>query len=200
MKHIDVRFNSDRMQMLQSMVGKMLEKFRCDPFEYSTLVYGLVGLYVNEQVFKLDNFHEIQDFFGHQDDVAMFKLHLSDDSEIHSLGEGIKMVDTPIACKIRQIRIVDENQQLFVNGEQTYDVWVTRGVIFDLEDGREVSFEKSVWFSEFIDVRRGYGLLEQFQPADSFLEEWEENPGYVGKCYRQIRVLSSRGIETLQDE
>ena len=62
MKHIDVRFNGEMIHMLQSMIGKVLEKFRCDPFAYP-LVYGLVGLYIDEQVFKLDNFHETRDFF-----------------------------------------------------------------------------------------------------------------------------------------
>ena len=146
MKHIDVRFNSDMMQMLQSMAGKVLEKFRCEPFEYSPLVYGVVGLYIGGEVFKLENYLEAQDFFGHTDDVAIFKFLPAVDTEIVSGFVNGQMVDTPIACRIRQIRVVDENQQLFVNGEQTYDVWLTRGVIFDLEDGREVSFEKSIWF------------------------------------------------------
>ncbi len=190
MKRIDVRFNDDIIRMLQSTVGREFEKIKCDPFEYSTLVYGLVGLYIDGKVFKLDNFQEAQDFFGHQDDVAMFKLHMSADDEINSCGEGIQMVGTPVMCRIKQIRVVDENQQLFVNGEQTYDVWLTRGLIFDLEDGREVSFEKDVWFSELIDVQRGYNLIEKYRPMDSFNEEWEENPGYIGKCFRAVRIIS----------
>ncbi len=199
MKQIDVRFSTVMIQTLQDMIGKEFEKLRCEPFEYSPLVYGIVGLYIGGEVFKLENYLEVQDFFGHKDDVAIFKLLPAVDTEIVSGFVDGQMIDTTIACKIRQIRVVDENQQLYVNGEQTYDVWVTRGIIFDLEDGREIAFEKSVWFSEFIDIKRGYGLLEQFQPADSFLEEWEENPGYVGKCYRQIRVISSQVIDVLQD-
>ncbi len=190
MKRIDVRFNDDITRILQSMVGREFEKFKCDPFEYSTMVYGLVGLYIDGKVYKLDNFQEAQDFFGHQDDVAMFILHTSADDEINSCGEGVQMVETPVMCRIKQIRVVDENQQLFVNGEQTYDVWLTRGLIFDLEDGREVSFEKAVWFSELIDVQRGYNLIEKYRPTDSFNEEWEENPGYIGKCCRDVRIIS----------
>ena len=199
MKHIDVRFTTVMMQTLQRMIGKEFEKFRCEPFEYSPLVYGIVGLYIGGEVFKLQNYLEVQDFFGHTDDVALFKFLPAVDTEIVSGFIDGQMIDTPIACRIRQIRVVDENQQLFVNGEQTYDVWLTRGVVFDLEDSREISFEKSVRFSEFIDVKRGYGLIEHFQPTDSFLEEWEENPGYVGRCCRQIRVISSQGIQILQD-
>ena len=33
---------------------------------------------------------------------------------------------------IKKITIINENQQLFENGTQTYNVWLTRGVIFDL--------------------------------------------------------------------
>ena len=189
MKQIDVRFDTGMVQMLAGMIGKKFEMFKCDPLEYSTLVYGLVGLYIGNAVYKLDNYIEVQDFYGHPDDVAMFRLHLSEDAEIQSMGDGVQMVKTPVEAKISRIRIVDENQQLFFDGEQTYDVWVTRGIIFDLEDGREVSFEKSVWFSEQINIQRGYDLLRTYQPTDSFLEEWEDNEGYTAKCQRSIRTL-----------
>ena len=189
MKHIDVRFDASMVQMLEVMVGREFEMFKCDPLEYSTLVYGLVGLYIGGAVYELDNFLEIHDFYGHQEDVAIFRLRASEDTEIQSMGDGVQMVETPVKARISRIRIVDENQQLFYNGEQTYDVWVTRGIIFDLEDGREVSFEKSVWFSEFINVQRGYDLLEAYQSTDSFLEEWEGNEGYTAKCQRSIRIL-----------
>ena len=42
-----------------------------------------------------------------------------------------------------------------------------------------VSFEKSIWFSEFIHVQRGYDLLKTYQPTDVFLEEWEENEDFL---------------------
>ena len=190
MKQIDVRFTENMVNMLQSMIGKEFRKIKCDPFDYSPLVYGLVGLYIDERVFKLDNYIEAQDFFGTLEDVAMFKLHASEDSEIHSCGENVQMIEVPIMTRIVSIRVVEENQRLFVNNKQTYNVWLTRGVIFELEDEREVSFEKSIWFSEFIDVQRGYNLIDRFQPTDSFLEEWNEAEGYRGECERVIRTLS----------
>ena len=52
MKHIDVRFDADMVDMLQSMVGLEFEKFKCDPLQYSTLVYGLVGIYISGAVYK----------------------------------------------------------------------------------------------------------------------------------------------------
>lgn len=189
-KQIDVRFDESVMSMLKSMIGKMFNQFKCDSFDYSPMVYGLVGLYIDNKIYKFDNFIEVQDFYGALEDVAILKIHTAEDGEIQSCGEGILMVETPIMAKITGIRVVDENQRLYVKGEQTYNVWLTRGLIFDLEDGREVSFEKSIWFSEFIHVQRGYDLLKTYQPTDVFLEEWEENEEYRGECDRVIRTLS----------
>ena len=190
MKQVDIRFDGETINRLHSMIGQDFEKIRCDPFDYSPMVYGFVGLYIGGNVYKLQNYLEEQDYFGNIDDVAMLKLVLSVDSEIESGFIDVEMIDIPICSKIKQIRLVEENQRLYVNGEQTYNVWLTRGLIFDLEDGREVSFEKSVWFSEFIHVQRGYDLLKTYQSTDEFLEEWEENEGYRGECDRVIRTLS----------
>ena len=59
------------------------------------------------------------------------------------------MIDCNIENTISKIQIVNENQKVFYKGEQTYDVWVTRGIIFLFADGLELSFEKDV-FSELI--------------------------------------------------
>ena len=99
------------------------------------------------------------------------------------------MIDTPIRARIVRIRLIEENQQLFHLGQQIYDVWVTRGLIFDLEDGREVSFEKPIWFSEDIDIQRGYNTLEMYAPINEFTEAWEETEGYEARCFRSIRMI-----------
>ena len=75
--------------------------------------------------FKIQYFLEVQDFFGTIDDVAMLKLVAADDSEIKSGFIDLEMIDLPICSRIRQIRLVDENQRLYVQGKQTYNVWLT---------------------------------------------------------------------------
>ena len=94
------------------------------------------------------------------------------------------MVDVPVNRIIREIKIINERQKLFNGTEQTYDVWLTRGVVFILDDGLEIAFEKSVWFSEMITITRGENLLEQFAPTSGFSEEWEKP--FRGECERSV--------------
>ena len=44
MKLIDVRFTASDMAALKSMAGKKIIKYKCDPFEFSASVYGIVGI------------------------------------------------------------------------------------------------------------------------------------------------------------
>lgn len=45
-----------------------------------------------------------------------------------------------------------------LNENLEFDIFTVRGIIIELADGREISFEKSIWFSEFITVKTGYEL------------------------------------------
>ncbi len=44
------------------------------------------------------------------------------------------------------------------------------GIVFMLEDSREISFEIETWFSEMITIQRGYNLIKKFPPTNDFLE------------------------------
>ena len=52
----------------------------------------------------------------------------------------------PVGCRVKEIQIVNEHQKLYEDEVQTYDVWLTRGIVFVLEDGLEIALEKNVWF------------------------------------------------------
>ncbi len=187
MKTIDARFDETMISCLKSIIGQTLTKYKCDPFVFSQAVFGIVGIYTEQGCYALTNEIETLDHFGADEDVAVFRFKTSQDSEIHSLLDGISMVETPVGRKIKEIRIVNENQRLFKNNEQTYDVWVTRGIIIILEDDREISFEKQVWFSEMISVNRGENLIEQFTSASDFIEDWEVP--YRAECERKTIIL-----------
>ena len=70
---------------------------------------------------------------------------------------------------IKRIIVVQENQKLFENHALIYDVWLTRGIIFDFGN-HQVSFEKGAWLSEQIIIRKGYDLLSEFTPKANRLE------------------------------
>lgn len=184
MKTIDVRFGGQEMELLKRMVGRVMTKYKCDPFLFSTAVFGIVGFIIDDNAFVLTNTTRPMDYYGATEDVAVMNLSQVQEQQIHSMVEDNQMVNTPVGKKITGVAIVNEHQRLFQNGVQTYDVHLTRGVIFYFEDASELSFEKNVWFSENITVGKGEGLLDQFTPVDEFIEDWEND--YRGECERTI--------------
>ncbi len=183
MQQIDVRFNDKELSLLRSSVGRMLTKYKCDPFEFSTAVYGVVGICIEKSAYTFTNKLQVMDYYGAKEDVAIFRINECPESEIQSLIKGVKMIEMPVNKVVKEVQVINEHQELFENGKKTYDVWLTRGVIFKLEDGVEVSLEKNVWFSEMITVDKGTHLLEKFTPTQEFVEDWEEN--FHAECSRE---------------
>lgn len=187
MVNIDVRFSESKMKIIKNMIGKRLIKYMHDPFEFSTSVYGIVGLCLEEENVVITNLTEVRDYYGTEEDVAVLKIEQTDESEIHSFIEGESMIETPVNSLVEQIIIVNENQSLFKDGVQIYDVNLTRGIIFVMEDGLQISFEKNIWFSEDITIQRGYNLIDTYSPESEFCENWELP--YVAKCERESIVI-----------
>ena len=80
-----------------------------------------------------------------------------------------------------------DNQKVYENCDQTYDAWLTRGVIFTV-DGCEISFEKQNWpYSEEINVECGYNLIDKFSDVNDFSEDW--NSGIKAVVTRENVVL-----------
>ena len=188
MKTIDIRFNDHMISILKTMVGKKLLRYKCDPFVYSSAVYGLVGVCTDFGSFVFTNKIEVLDHFGADEDVAVFSLEERPEDQIVSLVQDMKIVDIPINRFIREVQLINEHQKLYENGKQIYDVWLTRGVIFTMDDGLEISLEKSVWFSEMITVNRGEHLINTFAPTSNFSDDWEEP--YLGICERDTICIT----------
>ncbi len=184
MKQIDVRFNYEELGFIKEMIGNELQKYKCDPFEFSTSVYGIVGVCTNKSSYAFTNKINVMDYYGAKEDVAIFGIEKRPESKIQSLISGNKMINMPVNKIIKEIDIVNEHQQLFENNQQVYDVWLTRGVIIRLEDNGEISLEKNVWFSEMITVNKGMDLLNKFTSINDFSEDWEEP--FRGLCSREI--------------
>lgn len=187
MKEIDVSFSADTIKIFRSMIGKIMYKYKCDPFEFSTSVYGIVGLLIDDKAYSLTNLVEVADYFGENEDVAMFKFQPAVYDEVHSMIENQTMVETPVDSVVSEISIVNEHQELFKNDIKIYDVQVTRGIIFKFDDNHELSFEKEIWFSENISVGKGYDLFSKFTPTTEFVESWSD--GYWGECTREIITI-----------
>ena len=172
MKTIDMRFDSN---VFKQMIGKTFNKYRSDEFVFNNSVTGVVGIFVDEKVYEFRNEQKSVDYFGNQDDYAVFDISASSKSKIKSFFDNTKQIDTPINQIIKKITIINENQQIFENGTQTYNVWLTRGVIFDLGD-REIAFKKDTCpFSEEIEIYRGYDLISKFPQNTDFFESWNSS-------------------------
>lgn len=184
MKQIDVRFSASEMALIQEMIGKRLIKYKCDPFEFSTSVYGIVGVSLEDKSYAFTNLIEVADYYGEQEDVAHFHLKMMTFSDIHSMVQNQTMIETPVGNVISEVVIVNERQQLFENGQQIYEVLLTRGIIFKFDDGHELSLEKNIWFSEDISVEKGYDLIDRFTPTTEFGEGWSGK--YRGECSREL--------------
>ncbi len=129
--------------------------YKCDPFLFSTSVYGIVGIQLEDSSYSFTNTLEVMDYYGASEEVAYFRILPSVYDDIHSLVQNQEMVETPIGSIIEDVIIVNECQRLFEKGIQTYEIMVTRGIIFKFDEGNELSFEKNIWFSEDITVERG---------------------------------------------
>ena len=184
MNKIDMRFDEE---IFKNLVGQTFHKYRCDPFVYTPSVTQIVGLYIGDEVYKMSNVQEPVDYYGNMDDVAICRFIKAKDADIRSALEGVDQIDTPINGRIEKVVLVNEHQQVFENGTQTYDVWLTRGVIFTV-DGREISFEKQNWpYSEEINIERGYNLIDKFGDVRDFSEDWD--PGIKAVAVRENVVL-----------
>ena len=162
-------------------------KYKCDPFEFSTSVYGIVGISLDDADYAFTNRVQVMDYYGDQEDVALFKIEKRPFSSIQSFIQNEVMIEIPVDTTISEIMVVNEQQQLFENGQQIYEVLLTRGVIFRFQDGNELSFEKNIWFSEDITVEKDYDLLDRFTPETEFNDGWSGN--YHGVCSREIISL-----------
>ena len=184
MNTIDMRFDPS---LFQAMIGQEFKKYKADPFVYTNSVTQIVGLFIGDAVYKLTNIQETVDYFGYEDDASIFKITACQEDEIQSAFKDIQQIETPVNETIKEIVLVNENQRLFQNGIQTYDVWLTRGIIFRLPE-REISFEKQiVSFSEEIEIQRGYNVIDSFGSTDHFLDGWDE--GIMPECSRDIITI-----------
>ncbi|MCD8026973.1 MAG: hypothetical protein LUF33_08670 [Clostridiales bacterium] len=162
---------------MQKLIRKQFEYFKQDEFLFTNDVYGIVGFCIENDYYTLTNFTEVRDYFGSKEDVGIFKFQPANPEDIHSYVQGNEMIKMPINSKISRITLINEHQRLFKNSIQIYDVQLTRGIIFKLCDGLEISFEKDIWLSEDITIRKGHNLIDKISHIDT--EGWDDEYNFV---------------------
>jgi len=184
MVFIDVRLKNEDIQILQAAVGKDLDRIEHDEFVITNTSSQAVRFVLGDALFYLYSFTEPLDYYGAEEDVAVWSM----EEKEYPLIANKSFVSTSVQEKIAAIRIVQEHQRLFENSLQTYDVWVTRGIIINFGD-YELAFEKPVWFSEDIVIRKGHNLIEKFQPVEELCKSEKWKDGVTMECSREIVTL-----------
>lgn len=182
MKQIDIRLNVNEVSLLRSMIGKEFSSFLHDEFNYTQSSSQVIELVISGKSYYIYSFTEEKDYFGSAEDVAVWTIS---DRKLPIVDKK-SFIKTPVNETIIGISLIQENQAVFEKDEQIYDVWVTRGIVFDLGD-RQIAFEKDIWFSEEIIVHRGYNLADCFSSTDSFGDDWEKS--VRTECRREITII-----------
>lgn len=167
----DLRLDED---IFKRMIDKQFNKYKCDPSVFTNTVTGIVGLYIDEKVFELKNEQTAFQYFDSIDDVSLWNIKEVSDSEIHSVFENTEQIDTSINQNINSITLANEQQIVNIH-DQEYNLWLTRAILFHLENC-DIYFEKdNTAFSEEIEIKRGHDLLSEFPKRnDYFLDQWFE--------------------------
>ncbi|MDO5307900.1 MAG: hypothetical protein Q4G03_00165 [Planctomycetia bacterium] len=183
---VDISIDHTTMATLQSMVGKTFERYSCDPFLFTPTVIGIVGLYIGGKSYKLTSDLESVECLFDKEDFAIMKIAPCQPNEIVTRMVDGQLIDTPVQDRIVRIDVVNDLEALTHDDERS-ELHSTKGVVFYLASGNEISFEIEVYFSEMITIRRGYNLVAQFTPVDDFLEGWKA--GYVPDSEREVVTL-----------
>lgn len=181
---VDVRLKNSQMELLHSIVGKEIQSINHDQFTFVSSSSQIVQINAENGTFYLYSFTEPIDHFRSIEDVAIWSF----ETERYKAVDNKNFINTPFMEKVKTISVIQENQRLYQNGKQIYDVWLTRGLIFDFGE-HQLSFEKAIWLSEEIYIRKGYNLIDDFAPTDSFIDsDWDK--GITAECSREILELT----------
>lgn len=63
----------------------------------------------------MTNYCEVLDYYGKDEDVAVFKFESAEEDEIKTHIVGGKMIETPVNSIIEKIHVINEHQKLFYN-------------------------------------------------------------------------------------
>lgn len=193
MKVIDMRFH---LADIKSLVGKKFERYTCDPFLFSNSVTQNIGLFIDADVFILKNEQKEVDYFGEAEEMAVFQLLPAQERDVKSAFIDTEQIRTVVNQKITRIQLINEEQRVSDHEKILYDVFLTRGIIFFLED-REISFEKDqVPFSEEIFIQKGDHLISTFSDPERFKEDWED--AFTPECFREILDVTGDKVTVIR--
>lgn len=185
MKNIDIRIDDAGREMLKGLIGKQIVRIEHDEFAFTNTSSQVVRIVASNQDVYIYNFAEPMDYYGSEEDVAVMTV----EGTKYPIVDSKSFIASPVYQVVKQVFLVQENQQVFEDSVQTYDVWVTRGIIFDFGE-YQIAFEKASWVSEDIAIWRGYDLVEKFASVENFTKSDFWDSGINAECIRSIEEVT----------
>lgn len=178
MKRLDYRITGNDMQFLQKFIGKKFCYYHAEQLNFSNSIFENVEICTDNGAFLITNHIYPVDYFGSEEDICLLKIDNIAKLPNNNTDSITKNV---INRTIKEIQVIQENQKLFRNDKLIYDVLITRGLVFVMDDNYEILFEKTNPFVETLNVCRGYNSLSsQIAPFDDIKEEFEEPYKLIG--------------------
>lgn len=185
MKKYDFRFDT---KLVKTFVGKAFKKYKHAEFLYTNSVTGIVGFEINGVVYKLTDEYEAVDFLALDDEATLFQISESNWNDIDSrINTNINEFNVDEI--INKVILVNDHTVINIENKTAYDMLDTKAIIFCF-DNHEVCFAKQdCWFSQEIEVYKGYNLIEKIGDGKGILEDFESDElknAFVERTFVQI--------------
>lgn len=177
--------SNEEMIFLKSLIGKKFKSYYCDRFRFNSMAYGIIYFDITNNNFALTNMLEEMNYFKAKENNAVFHFK-HNITKRESLLDNIELIKHDVNSKIEKIYIINDTTSLTFDGAK-YQYTTTMGIIFEIEKGRQIGFERTVNFSEDIDVQVGYNVIENFVPVEDNIVDQDKNTNPA--CKRDIIQL-----------
>ncbi len=171
MKQYDFRFN---LSLIKSFVGKKLTKYKHADFIYTNSVTGVLGFEVDNCIYELTNDYEAFDFLTLDDEATVFRISKTEWKDAESLMNN-DINETSINEKIQKIILINDHTILSIDHNLEYDMWDTKAIVFYFKDYEICFVKQDCWFSQEIEIYKGYNLIEKCGDGKDILEDFNDN-------------------------
>ena len=171
LKQYDFRFDS---KLIHSFIGKTLTKYKHSKIMNTSSVTGILGFEINDSVFELTNDYESIDYFGLDNEATIFRIANSKWCDVESMINN-DVNQNCINEKIQKILLVNDHTILKIDQHVEYDMWDTKAIIFYFENYELCFAKQDCWFSQEIEIYKGYNLWEKISDGKDILNDFDDN-------------------------
>lgn len=174
MKSLTTCLGKHEIESLKEMVCKNMFKYRHDEFFFrKRKIIGNVEFFIDGKIYGLFDRNHTVDFFWGKEDICDLFFKEIEEKEAISFCLDVKQIDFPMEKKIKDILLVNDQVDLYENGELQFTYKFLSGLVFVFDD-IELGFEKATWMQELMYVHKGNAVLKDFRSQTEELNDWPE--------------------------